>query len=257
MIHERMQKEMHRIEKEIRILEAEMQQFPPGKLICTRSGKYFKWYQSDGKKVQYIPKANRVLAEQLAAKKYISYLLEDLRNEKNAIDYYLRHHFSEKAEQMLTIMPEYQNLISSIFTPLSKELSDWMNFPYEKNLNYPENLVHRTMAGNFVRSKSEAIIDMFLTKNQIPFRYECALYFGETVIYPDFTIRHPHTGETYYWEHFGMMDNQAYCKSTISKLQLYISNGIIPSVNLITTYETKDNPLSTEAVEKIIEYYFL
>jgi hypothetical protein len=39
-------------------------------------------------------------------------------------------------------------------------------------------------------------------------------------IYPDFTIRHPVTGEVYYWEHFGMMDNENYAHNVYSKLQL-------------------------------------
>ena len=58
-------------------------------------------------------------------------------------------------------------------------------------------------------------------------------------------------------EHFGMIDNSEYCKNMLSKLQFYISNGIIPTIHLITTFETKDNPLSATTVEKIVEEYFL
>ena len=93
--------------------------------------------------------------------------------------------------------------------------------------------------------------------NKIPFRYECELQLGEIFIYPDFTIRHPKTGEIYYWEHFGRMDDSKYNKNVPSKLQLYISNGIIPSIQLITTYETIENPLSSEKVESLIREYFL
>ena len=107
------------------------------------------------------------------------------------------------------------------------------------------------------RSKSEAMIDMILYSHRIPFRYECALYLGNHPIFPDFTIRHPQTGETFYWEHFGMMDDALYAQNTASKLQLYISHGIIPSIHLITTYETKDHPLSIEVIQKTVEHYFL
>lgn len=78
----------------------------------------------------------------------------------------------------------------------------------------------------------------------------------EVVLYPDFTIRHPKTGEIFYWEHFGLMDDSNYCKNVLSKLQIYISNGIIPTIQLITTYETKDHPLNMEQVEKIVKQYF-
>ena len=101
------------------------------------------------------------------------------------------------------------------------------------------------------------MIDTLLYLNKIPFRYEDALHLGNTTFYPDFTILHPSTGKIYYWEHFGMMDDAAYAKNTCFKLQTYTSHGIIPSINLITTYETKEFPLSSDSIEKIIHHYFL
>lgn len=187
------------MEQQINFIQKQLKNYPEGKIFCTRNGSLFKWYHSDGKKQTYIPKKNRTFAEQLTAKKYLLFLLEDLKQERRALDFYLRHHtaFPGKAE------------------------------------------------------------NMFLYTHQIPFRYECALYLGESVIFPDFTIRHPHTGETYYWEHFGLADDPRYCKSVCTKLQLYMSNGIIPSIHLITTYETKEHPLSSETVNKMIQDYFL
>ena len=121
---------------------------------------------------------------------------------------------------------------------------------------YPEYKIHKTCTGEMVRSKSEAFIYTCLCNHKIPFRYECALPLGTRTIYPDFTIRHPNTGETYYWEHFGMMDESYYYQKTFPKLQLYASYGIIPSINLITTYETKKHPLSSEVIVKTIEHHF-
>ena len=108
-----------------------------------------------------------------------------------------------------------------------------------------------------VRSKSEAMIAHFLYINKIPFQYEAALSLNQLTIYPDFTIRHPFTGEMYYWEHFGLMDDLSYCQKTALKLQTYLSNGIIPSIHLITTFETSSNPLTTEIIQRTIEQYFL
>lgn len=231
---------------------------PPGKLICCNHKNYSKWYQSDGHHKSYIPKQNQSLAEQLAQKKYLSLLLEDLENEKRALEFYLRHHApTGKAEKLLTEPSEYQKLLSSYFSPLSKELSDWMHAPYEHNMLHPEHLIYKNISGNTVRSKSEMLIDMCLHLHNIPFRYECALELEGTTLYPDFTLRHPQTGEYFYWEHFGLMDNVTYIDNACSKLRLYASHGIIPGIHLITTYETRDYPLSTEAIEKLIEYYFL
>lgn len=96
-----------------------------------------------------------------------------------------------------------------------------------------------------------------LYTNQIPFRYECALSLTSTTIYPDFTIRHPRTGETFYWEHFGMMGDPDYSQKAFHRMQLYNSNGIIPSIHLITTFETLEYPLNYETIEKIVKEYFL
>ena len=246
------------LEEQILSINSQLKELPKGNFFCTRNGKHYKWYQSDGHNQTYIPKKEHKLAEQLAAKKYLTLLLEDLIHEKKAIDFYLRHHNSEvgKAEQLLRNEPEYQRLLSAYFKPMSEELIDWMKSPYDNNKKYPEMLTQKTCSGNVVRSKSEALIDMLLYTNKVPFRYECALQLGETIIYPDFTIRHPVSGEVYYWEHFGKMDNPDYCKNVSSKLQLYTSHGIIPSIQLITTYETKRNPLSAETIEKIIREYF-
>lgn len=248
-----------KLEKQIKSLETQLEACPEGKLICSRNDTRYKWYKKDGQRKVYIPKGDRTLAEQLAIKKYLSLLKEDLLHEKQAVDHYLKHHkmMGEKAEKLLVEESEYKNLLIPYFTPLSQELSDWENSPYEKKLKHTEHLNHKSSSGHLLRSKSEAIIDMLLHINRIPFRYECALQLGEVTIFPDFTIRHPKTGEVFYWEHFGLMDNSNYSKNVCSKLQLYISNGIIPSIHLLITYETQSKPLSADVVEKMIENYFM
>ena len=133
---------------------------------------------------------------------------------------------------------------------------EWMHSSYEKNTAYPEQLIHKTITGEKVRSKSEAFIYSCLIAKKIPFRYECALHLDKKTYYPDFTIRHPRTGELIYWEHFGKMDDRGYARKTYAKLEHYQYHGIIPSVNLITTYETSEHPLSFEEVETIVERWF-
>ncbi|MBO5070978.1 MAG: ATPase [Roseburia sp.] len=250
--------ERQRLEQKITSIQDEIRELPNGKLICVRNGNYTKWFQSDGHKCTYIPRKNRKLAEQLAAKKYLSLQKEELLQEQKAIDFYLSHHSTDcRAHQLLSDHSGYSELLSPFFTPSSQELLEWMNSPYEHNQMYPEQLIQKTGAGIYVRSKSEAIIVMLLHIHKVPFRYECALHLENNVIYPDFTIRHPQTGQIFYWEHFGMMDNPNYCQNTFSKLQTYASNGIYPSHQLITTYETKDYPLDSGLVETIIKHYFL
>ena len=66
-----------------------------------------------------------------------------------------------------------------------------------------EILVVKGTLGKMLRSKSEAIIDRLLYQNKIPFHYEEKLVLGGITIYPDFVIRHPVTGEYYYWNILG------------------------------------------------------
>lgn len=248
--------ESQRLEKQMKHLESQILEFPKGKLICVRNGKRWKWFHSDGHTSVYIPKKNKNFAEQLAKKKYLSLLYEDMRHEKAAIDCYLRHHKKSKAEALLLNEPEYQKLLSPSFQPFSQEVKDWINAPYETNQKYPEHKIFKTSSGTMVRSKSEVLIDMALYTHGIPYRYECALNLGTMMIYPDFTIKHPKTGKIYYWEHFGRMDDENYAKTAADKLKRYIENGIIPNVNLIITFETKECPLDYEAIEKLIKEYF-
>ena len=259
MIYERIVAEKEKIEAEICVLREQILEYPEGKLFCTRNGKHYKWYRSDGKNHRYLPKKERALAECLAAKKYLSLRLEELQHEKCALDFYLRHHTMdfERSKRFITEESAYKELLASHFKPKAQELEEWVNEPFEQNSRYPEMKIHKTASGNMVRSKTEAWIDMMLYMNKIPFRYECGLQLDNIWIYPDFTIRHPETGEVYYWEHFGCMDDPVYSRNAISKLQLYISHNIIPTIHLITTYETREHPLSMEVIEKIVQHYFL
>lgn len=179
-------------------------------------------------------------------------------DEQKAIDSYLKHYNPEQLRtHKLLSKPAFQKLLAKYFQPLSQELYAWSQAPYERNPKYPENLIHKSISGNILRSKSEAIIDMLLYQSRIPYRYECLFTLNNVPFYPDFTIRHPQNGKTYYWEHFGMMDNPFYVQNYLKKMKIYLENGILPEINLITTFETSNNPLTAEKVQEKINYYFL
>lgn len=245
-------------EEEIRKLEKIVEQLPPGTIFYVHNGKYIKWFHYlNGEKI-YIPAKNKELVKLLVIKKYLQLKIEEL--------YQVREVYRLCSEQGKNIVCKsnemlenelYREYLQDYYRPISEELKEWMNFPYDRNKKYPEQLIHKTQTGYYVRSKSEALIDFSLFMNKIPFRYECGLQLGNEIVYPDFTIRHPKTGEIYYWEHFGLMDKWSYARKASLKLKLYISHGIIPSIHLITTYETKEHPLTADVIYKIINHYFL
>ena len=200
-----MVKEHKKIGNRINALQSQLKTLPDGKLVCASNGKWKKWYHSTKQGTTYLPKKNRKLAEDLAYKKYVLLQLENLNCEKEAINLYLDHHDqnARQREEELFYSPDFHSLLQARLTPLSEELQTWMTMPYNKNTNHPENLNNKAYSGNMVRSKSEVLIDMFLFKNKIPFRYEAILQLNKTILYPDFTIRHPRTGKYFYCEKCG------------------------------------------------------
>lgn len=253
--YKQMLSEKQRLENEIQSLDVQISTYPEGRIHCTRNDTRIKWYNDS----KYLPKSERKLAEQLAIKKYLLQKKLDYEHQLKAAESYLQHcsKYPPKADLLLSEKSNYADLLAPHFTPKSQELDEWMHSSYERNLNHPEHLIHKTISGEFVRSKSEVLIATVLSIHQIPYRYEALLQLNKRWVFPDFTLRHPETGKYFYWEHFGKMDDPDYCKKTCSKLELYASCDIIPSIQLITTYETTKNPLTIEQVEHLVRYYFL
>ena len=53
-----------------------------------------------------------------------------------------------------------------------------------------------------------------------------------------------------------MMDDARYAANTVSKLDFYIKQGIVPSIHLIAIYEMKGRPLTPAKIESIVQEYF-
>ena len=129
MIYQTIKEEHHRLQKQICELQNQISQYPDGKLICSQGQNCFKWYKSDGHVKTYIPKSNRILAEQLAAKKYLSQTLKKLIREKNAFERYLKHHKEPDPsdDDRIISNPGYRELLSPYFKLDSDEQTEWMN----------------------------------------------------------------------------------------------------------------------------------
>ena len=245
------------INKELEKIRKVEKKFPQGELQCFKNENRYKWKIKEENGLRYLPKTERNQAEILALKKYYECRKKELESEAAGWKAYLRKTEKIKiSSEYLLNHPEYGRLLAKNFRPLNRELERWQEEPYEKSTKHPEDLLVLGTHGKMLRSKSEAIIDRMLFQNKIPFHYEEKLVLDGIILYPDFMIRHPITGQYFYWEHFGMMDNPDYCKHACDKIRLYCQHGIIPSVNLILTYETKQYPLSADKVEMILQEYF-
>ena len=250
-------KELESLDSRISDLKDQISNLPDGHLSILKNGTYIRFAKYHKGVRSYIPKNDHQLIGQFVRKKYLSALLEDSIQEQKSLHAYLDNYqnYSSHVSRILDD-PITHNVLRDYLTPLSDELKEWANAPFDSNPYCPEQLRHTCLSGNKVRSKSEVFIDQALFLHRVPYRYESALQLDSGTIYPDFTVRHPKTGRIYYWEHFGMMDHPEYARKAFQKMQVYNANGILPSDQLIMTFENQENPLSIEQVEDVIDHYF-
>jgi hypothetical protein len=128
-----------------------------------------------------------------------------------------------------------------------------------------ERLIHRTRKGINVRSKSEVIIADLLYSKGVEFTYERELVLGGSKRLPDFTIEDADTGETYYWEHLGMLNDDRYHRKWEEKLAWYASHGIRPhgtgpdedpEGTLIVTKDGSNGSISSADIEALVDDVF-
>ena len=123
------------------------------------------------------------------------------------------------------------------------------------NQFYEDRLVHKTVRGELVRSKSEVVIANALHYHHLEYIYEPELILEGKSKRPDFKVIDDDTGEEWYWEHCGMMDDPKYKKRWEDKKAFYKKNGIEEGKNLIVTYDV-NGALDSQQVESIIQDVF-
>lgn len=128
---------------------------------------------------------------------------------------------------------------------------------------YEERLIHQTLRGELVRSKSEMIIADRLFSNNIDYLYEHPLTLNGRTRYPDFTVEDAASGLKYYWEHCGMLFDPQYKERWERKKQWYLENGILPWEDgggpkgmLIISEDSSQGALSSKRIEDIIKAVF-
>jgi len=114
---------------------------------------------------------------------------------------------------------------------------------------HPEALIHRTLKGNLVRSKSEVIVADTLTHLGIDYAYEQRLPSRDNANdfrLPDFTIYYE--GDVWYWEHLGMLSVPSYKEDWERKRDWYRRNNYLDRV--LTSQDGEDGSINAQAIEK-------
>lgn len=124
---------------------------------------------------------------------------------------------------------------------------------------YEEHLIHRTVRGEMVRSKSEVIIADHLATQGVDYAYEQPLTLAGATKYPDFTVEDVESGTNYYWEHCGMLHVPSYRRRWEQKLIWYRENGILlhqagggPNGTLIITRDEPNGSIDSAGIHALI-----
>ncbi|MDR7868400.1 MAG: AAA family ATPase [Sporomusaceae bacterium] len=127
-----------------------------------------------------------------------------------------------------------------------------------------DGLIHRTVKGEAVRSKSEVIITSLLAAHGIDYSYEKPFAGDDgSVRFPDFTIENEETGDLFLWEHCGMMSDSQYKKRWEKKRDWYKSQGVLPYEQgggsrgaLIVTEDNAAGGIDADAIDSLIRKLF-
>lgn len=256
------------------IYEKKLSDMPDGSITFKniRGNTYYYHVMPISRKQKYIRKNNRQLINKLKEKRLI---LESLKVLYSNI---------ELQEAVLNIYKSYApvdiyNEIKAVHKNISLESimddenirmskTEHQNKDTKSSSSYHQNNYddcsyadagedwHETTFGLKVRSKSEAIIAEILYSEGIDFEYEAPLHLfdendGEHLYYPDFKLQNK-SGETIYWEHFGLMNRYDYRERNFNKLTVFYFNNILLGENLIITNDNKNGKINVSAIMKIV-----
>jgi len=223
--------DLETIQNELRSIEAELCHSPAGRLV--KKGTSYVQVLADR---QSVITQNPDLIQQLARKKYLLTRKTQLTHNFKLVTRYDSKADTKNTKELITeLAPTYKNLpITYFYHPT---IHNFLTTPYPPNTYPSSRQTYTSNGGTIVRSKSEVLIANRLEAYNVPYRYEIPIVIGGKQKYPDFTIKHPFTGKTVIWEHFGALHEPGYEKKMIEKMNLYQTHGYLPFETLIYTFE--------------------
>ena len=237
--------------------QKELSRAPEGSLRVSSNGTRKKYYFHgvDGTPDRYLKRSEVSFMKRLAQKSYDEKVLRLAEREEQRVDRLLSCYGEAGIEaQYEKLSAARKTLVEPVMLSDQDFAEQWMNAPYQKKVFWENGSEYYTDRQERVRSKSEILIANALLKNGVPYRYEPALFLEDgSVIHPDFQVVNVRIRKEYYWEHFGMMDDQDYVLKAMQRLDRYERNGLYLGRDLIITQETSNRPLSTKRIGELIE----
>ena len=155
-------------------------------------------------------------------------------------------------EDNMQWLMEYSKPQQSILARRNTNLFEYSVREESVSVPFVEGLIHKTLSGVIVRSKSEVIIANELFNEDIKFEYEKLIEENGHRCIPDFTFEDA-SGDTIIWEHLGLLDNPSYKASWEKKLAFYNSIGFEENVNLFTTRDHEDGSIDSTEIKEVVD----
>jgi len=205
---------------------------------------------------RYIRKNEESILKLYAEKLYLSKLQKVLSEELRALNMFKNAYYPVLKYDVYDGLPEQiKECVTPLFESTANKIDTWYGNHYQKN-SFPIDEYNRytTRSGEYVRSRAECITADIIDELNLKYHYEEALKLDNNLVFPDFTIAHPRTGELYYMELFGMMGEEEYAKSAYRKIAQYTQAGY--AARLLYVFDYPGVPFSPECVRKMLNSVF-
>ncbi|WP_034442166.1 hypothetical protein [Butyrivibrio sp. AE2032] len=242
--------------------EKKIRKLPDGRVKVKRQGKYVYFYiTEENRKERIAKKSDQEILEKLLQKNYLEQVLEVSKKEIAVLDLVLKKYPILVAEEIYGSLDDDRKKYIKPIVPTDEQFIErWQNEPYTPKPISDDVPKYKTKRGEWVRSKSEALIADRLFAAGIPYKYECPLTFKVddrlVTIHPDFTILRVSDRKILYLEHCGKMGDPEYVEEMVNRVNDYIKGGIYQGDRLFFTFETSKTPLDLEVLDKMIEKNF-
>lgn len=259
--------QIQKLEQNIAILKKRINRIKGSLAVRNNKGRveFYCRENSLDKTGSYIGHDRTELLDALAQKKYDQMVLQEFEGQKSDLQKLLSR--TEKHVDPVGIYNRLPEYLKSHVTPFvaynRKEAEKWKAGIRCRLLNISEKH-YGTLSGIEVLSKSEVMIADTLHMMGIPFVYEPEVriptgdpYRADERKYPDFKVLNMRTGEEFYWEHFGKLDDGQYLLRSLSKLEQFATIGIIQGKNLIVSFESENHPLNRKYITTLIKTFLL
>ena len=242
------------LEKELELLQRELNSLPEGTLYIYKNRKWITFYHRNKGCVHGISK-NMDLVYALARRQYITTLIQFIGEFLTGLSNdYSNIEFASLLSKFDPLFSKYElgglNIERITMTP---NQFIWNSDRHSKSTKRIEELKYPTTGRIYMRSKSEQTLGNLLEKLHIPYRYEAELIINGITYHPDFIIMLP-SGRLIIIEHVGRLDLKKYNEDLTLRLMSYNDIGLLIGRDVFFTFErdTRDEVILKEILFQIL-----